>query len=73
MPTYNRGAMATLIGLKNSNFEQKRNIPVLSKNSLREEITTEGIMEGFEIVDKELFGDEFVASIKESKFYLSEN
>lgn len=65
--------MPILIGLKNSNFDEKKNVPVLCVNSgPKNEITTERILSKMEDVFEDTITEEAVRIAKESRFYLSE-
>ena len=64
--------MVTFSGLKNSDRVGRPNDKVCETNSRKEDITTEGIVEGMKRVNS-LFGDDYTNNIKSSGLFLRES
>lgn len=63
--------MATISKVKNSNFDAEKTLDVFSCND-GVEMTTDGILEGWENVKKDLEKTKFVERTKHSAFYIQE-
>jgi hypothetical protein len=60
--------MATIVGLKNSNFNKEKFEFIFGKNT-GSEITTEGIKEGYQEV-KNIIDNDIIEGIKQSQYYI---